>query len=349
MVASSSIFPTLGAYVLPGRVSDPRPAIGQAKTAEHLGLGTIWISERYGSKDLGVLAGAIAQATIQPRIASGISHFLFRHPLSMASMAMTAQAISGGRFLFGVGRSVAPMWKAVGLPTMTTAVLEDCADMYRRLCKGERVRYDGPAGRFPSLRLGDLPDVAPPPIYLAAIGPNTLDLAGRCFDGVIFHPFLTVEAVRRSAEQVRSAAERAGRDPASVRVVATVVTAPDLPIGEEEAVIGGRAVTYYQIPSFGELLARVNQFDLAELALLRSHPKLAGLKGSADNVFTKDELADVGRLVPKEWISSGAAVGSAGVCAARWKEYLGAGADELLIHGAVPDYLGPTIAHFRAP
>lgn len=238
--------------MLPGRVSDPRPAIGQAKTAEHLGLGTIWISERYGSKDLGVLAGAIAQATIQPRIASGISHFLFRHPLSMASMAMTAQAISGGRFLFGVGRSVAPMWKAVGLPTMTTAVLEDCADMYRRLCKGERVRYDGPAGRFPSLRLGDLPDVTPPPIYLAAIGPNTLDLAGRCFDGVIFHPFLTVEAVRRSAEQVRSAAERAGRDPASVRVVATVVTAPDLPIGEEEAVIGGRAVTYYQIPSFGQ-------------------------------------------------------------------------------------------------
>src|ERR1700712_3384037 len=80
----------LGAYALPGRVKDPRGAIGQATTAEHLGLGTIWLSERWGTKDLGVLAGAIGQATTTIKFASGITHFQTRHPLMLASMAMTA-------------------------------------------------------------------------------------------------------------------------------------------------------------------------------------------------------------------------------------------------------------------
>ena len=146
----------LGAYVLPGRVKDPRLAIGQAQTAEHLGLGTVWISERWGTKDLGVLAGAVGQATQNIRFGSAITHYQVRHPVVLASTAMTAQALSGGRFMLGVGRSVGAMWRAVGLPEATNQILIDTADIIRRLCRGEKVSYDGPAGRFPALRLGDL-------------------------------------------------------------------------------------------------------------------------------------------------------------------------------------------------
>jgi probable F420-dependent oxidoreductase len=338
----------IGAYVLPGRVSDPRPAVGQAMVAEHLGLGTIWVAERYGTKDVGVLCGAIAQATSELRIGTAISHFLFRHPLSLASMSTTLQALSGGRFVLGIGRSVAPAWRAAGLPQMSNEILGDLADIHRRLVRGEKVKYDGAAGSFPSLRLGDVPDVAPPPIMLAAIGPKTLELAGARFDGAIFHPFLTPDAVRQSADAVRAGAEDAGRDPAEVRVVATVVTAPDLTEGQELAVVGGRAVTYFQIPEFGELLARTNGWDVAALAKLRAHPMLENLRGAADSVFTKDELAEVSRALPQEWLSEAAAVGSAATCAARLEEYLAAGADEILVHGAVPDLLGPMLQHFRA-
>jgi 5,10-methylenetetrahydromethanopterin reductase len=338
---------SLGAYTLPGRVGDPRPAVGQAQMAEHLGLGSIWIGERYGTKDVGVLGGAIAQGTSTIRIGTAISHFLFRHPLSLASMSTTLQALSGGRFVLGVGRSVAPAWRAAGLPQMTNEILGDLADIHRRLIRGERVTYDGPAGNFPRLRLGDLPEIAPPPLLLAAIGPKTLDLAGASFDGAILHPFLTPEAVRMSAERVRGGAESAGRDPDSVRVVATVVTAPDLTAEHELAVVGGRAVTYFQIPNFGELLAGTNGWDLGALDRLRAHPLLADLRGAADSAFTKDQLGEVSRALPQEWLSDGAAVGSAGHCAARLQEYLEAGADEILIHGAVPDLLGPTLQHFR--
>jgi probable F420-dependent oxidoreductase len=338
----------LGAYAIPGRVADPRPAIGQARTAEHLGLGTVWLGERYGTKDVGALGGAIAQATSSIRIGTAVSHFLFRHPMALASLATTLQALSDGRFVLGVGRSVAPTWRAAGLPAMTTTILADLADIHRRLVRGEKVRYSGPAGEFPSLRLGDQPDITPPPLLLAAIGPKTLELAGRAFDGAVLHPFLTPSAVRESATRVRAGAEAAGRDPGDVRVVATVVTAPDLTAEQELAVVGGRAVTYFQIPVFGELLADVNHWDRAGLAALRAHPTLAGLRGAADSHFTKDQLAEVSRALPAEWLVEGAAAGSAGVCAARLRDYLAAGADEIIVHGAVPDLLGPTVQHFTA-
>jgi probable F420-dependent oxidoreductase len=336
----------LGAYVLPGRVKNPGLAIGQARTAEHLGLGTVWISERWGTKDLGVLAGAIGQVTERIRFGSAITHYQVRNPVVLASTAMTAQALSGGRFMLGVGRSVGAMWRAVGLPEATNQLLIDTADILRRLCRGEKVSYEGPAGRFPALRLGDVPDVTPPPLLLAAIGPKSLALAGAHYDGVILHPFLTPEAVGRQAAAVRAAAEQAGKDPAKVRVYATVITAADLPEREETELVGSRAVTYFQIPGFGEVLAGANGWDTSRLAELRNHPLMAGVKGSADNVFTRDQLREVSRALPPEWLATSSAVGSSAQCANRWQEYLDNGADELILHGSTPELLGPTVAHF---
>src|ERR1700709_282177 len=187
----------LGAYVLPGRVTDPGAVVGQAQAAERLGLRTVWLSERWGTKDLGVIAGAVSQVTSTIQIASGITHLQARHPALLASLAMTAQAPSGGRVMLGVGRSVDAMWAAVGLPRSTNASIVDHVDIFRRLCRGEKVRYDGPAGRYPSLRLNDVPEQPAPPLVFAAIGPKGLELAARHFDGVLLHPLLTPAAVKR--------------------------------------------------------------------------------------------------------------------------------------------------------
>jgi 5,10-methylenetetrahydromethanopterin reductase len=330
----------LGAYVLPGRVTDPGAVIGQAQAAERLGLETVWLSERWGTKDLGVIAGTISQATSTIRIASGITHLQSRHPALLASLAMTAQALSNGRFILGVGRSVDAMWKAVGLPRSTNASIVDHADIFRRLCRGEKVRYDGPAGTYPSLRLNDIPNQPPPPLVFAAIGPKGLALAGRHFDGVLLHPFLTPAAVRRSVERVRGAERAAGRPPGSVRVYATVVVACELPAEEELAVVGARAVTYYQTPGFGERLAVVNGWELASLSRLRSHPLLAGIRGSADSVLTREELVEVAAVLPRGWIDDAAAIGSAPSCRDVLERYREAGADELVLHGSTPDRLG---------
>src|SRR6202012_6262160 len=128
-----------------------------------------------------------------------------------------------------------------------------------------------------------------------------------------------------------------GRDPASVRVYATVVTASGLPPEEEAAVVGGRAVTYFQIPGFGEQLAGVNGWDTAPLARLRAHPQVSGVKGAADFVRTRDQLTGAAAELPADWLSSAAAVGTPDECVARFGDYLAAGAGELVFHGSTPD------------
>jgi probable F420-dependent oxidoreductase len=267
-----------------------------------------------------------------------------RHPALLASLAMTAQALSGGRFILGVGRSVDAMWKAVGLPRSTNATIVDHADIFRRLCRGDKVRYDGPTGTYPSLRLNDVPDQPVPPLVFAAIGPRGLKLAGSHFDGVLLHPFLTPAAVRRSVDLVRSAERASGRPVGSVRVYATVVVACDLLADEEVTVVGARAVTYYQIPGFGERLAAVNGWDPEPLTRLRSHPLLDGIRGSADSVLTREQLVEVASLLPAEWTGEAAAVGSPTACHQVFERYREVGADELVLHGSAPDRLGPLFA-----
>ncbi|WP_330256234.1 TIGR03857 family LLM class F420-dependent oxidoreductase [Nocardia sp. NBC_00565] len=329
----------LGGYALPGRVPDPRPAIAQAIAAQRLGMSTVWLSERWGTKDFGVLAGAFSQVTSTIKIGAGITHFQSRHPALLASLAMTAQGLSDGRVVLGIGRSVDKMWSAVGLPKSTNASIVDSVDIFRRLCRGERVKYDGPAGTYPSLRLTDVPEAPVPPLVFAAIGSKGLELAGRHFDGVLLHPFLTPEAVRRSADVVRAAATAVGRDPKSVRIYATVIVASGLSAEEEAAVVGGRAVSYYQIPTFGEQLATANGWDVQRLADIRDHPLLAGVRGAADSVLERDQLVEVARVLPEQWVRGAAALGTPSECWAMFERYRDSGADELVLHGSTPDQL----------
>src|ERR1700679_2042687 len=106
----------LGCYVLPGGVVDPRLVVEQARVAEASGLGTVWIGERYDTKDLPSLAGALSQTTTRIRIGAAVTHTGLRHPMVLASMGQTLQALSGGRFLLGVGRSAMWRWANSGAP-----------------------------------------------------------------------------------------------------------------------------------------------------------------------------------------------------------------------------------------
>ncbi|MEU8570616.1 TIGR03857 family LLM class F420-dependent oxidoreductase [Streptomyces pathocidini] len=340
----------LGAVVLPGRVPDPRPGLTQAVTAERTGLGTVWLSERWGTKDLPSLAGAVAQPTSRIRVV-GVADFQIRHPIGLASLGSTLQALTGGRFAlaFGRGAGAFPVGRGLGLPYPTSQRIIDHVAIVRRLWAGETVRYDGPAGSFPSMRMADIPDLAPPELLFAAIGPRSLRLAGAHFDGVVLHPMLTPEAVSRSAATVRDAAQKAGRDPAEVRVYASALIAPELTPQDEDAVIGGRAVTYLQAPGYGELIARANGWDPAPLQQLRTHPALAHLgRELADQEFLRHQLADVSRTLPPTWLKTTTVAGSAEACARFLHGYLDSGADEIVINGTTPDLLQPTIQAFQA-
>ena len=130
-MSSSARAEQLGCYVLPGGPSDPRPAVAQARAAEDLGLGTVFIGERYSTKDLPSLAGALSQTTSRVRIAGGVTHIGTRHPMVLGSMGQTLQALTEGRFVLGFGRGTAGRWHAYGVTPPTDEMLVDTAHLLR--------------------------------------------------------------------------------------------------------------------------------------------------------------------------------------------------------------------------
>jgi probable F420-dependent oxidoreductase len=339
----------LGSYVLPGPTPDPRPVVGQTLAAEQLGMGAVWLSELQGpTKDAGAILGYLAHATDHVGLGTSITHFGTRHPMVLASWGATMQTLTGGRFRFGFGRSVAGRWRTWGLPVPTTASMEDYATILRRLWNHETFSYDGPAGSFPRLGFEGMAEVDPPPLLLAAIGPKTLALVGRAFDGALLHPFLTPDAVARSRAVVRKAAEDAGRDPDSVTVYCQPVTAPDLTEDECRMVVGARATAYFSHPTFADPLIEMNGWDPAHLATIREAVRVATAENEAKGrpLQGRALLVEPSKTIPNEWLESSSAIGTPAECAKRLHEYLDAGADEIVVHGTTPDRLGPTVEAF---
>ncbi|MGE0308236.1 MAG: TIGR03857 family LLM class F420-dependent oxidoreductase, partial [Acidimicrobiia bacterium] len=292
-------------------------------------------------------AGAISQATSSVRICAGITHTGLRHPMVLASMGQTMQALSNERFSLGFGRSASWRWKQYGVPAPTLASMGDTAEVLRRLWAGETINYVGPAGHFTEMRLPQRAPVAPPPVLLAAVGPATLACAGRSFDGAILHPFVTPDAVERSAAIIRTAAIDAGRDPEACRIIATVVSAPDCTPEQTELAINARAAGYLQLPGLGDAIAAINGWSPADMARYRAQPKLVELgERSADKALSRAELIELTRAFPSDWLPSSSAQGSSAQCAQTLRDYLSAGATDIILHGATADLLGPLAAAF---
>ena len=340
-----SEFPELGFYALAGQPDSSRDLLQEVSDGEAMGLGTVFISERYNRKEVVAQCGAAAAVSETITITTGVTNSNTRHPLVAAAFALTMQSLTGGRFVLGIGRGVPLLQAAMGINPITTAEMEDYAGLLRRLFRGETVMgHDGPAGRYPYLRLDSSLDEHLP-MGLAAFGENTLKLAGRCFDEVILHTYFTDETVARCVETVRSAAEQAGRDPSDVRVWSCFATIGDhLPYEDRMMKTVGRLATYLQ--GYGELMLSVNRWDPAPLERFREHPVVAGRHGAIDASATTGELEQLAEVIPAEWFAP-SATGTPEQCAQAVRHQLDLGCDGVIMHGATPAELAPVVAAYR--
>ncbi|MCG5434438.1 TIGR03857 family LLM class F420-dependent oxidoreductase [Mycobacterium sp. MYCO198283] len=337
----------LGFYLLAGAGGDGPAALpAQTRHGEALGLGTAFISERWNVKEASSLVGAACAVSERMQIATAATNHNTRHPLITASWATTMHRLSGGRFTLGLGRGIAAMYRAFGVPAVTTAQLEDFAQVMRRLWHGEViVAHDGPIGRYDLLFLD--PDFDEDiRLAVVAFGPQTLALGGRQFDDVILHTYFTPETVVRCVKTVKDAAEQAGRDPADVRVWSCLATVGDhLPEELRLKKTVARLATYLQ--GYGDLLVRTNDWDPAVLQRFRADPVVASIPGGIDAKATAEQVEHIATLLPDEWLAP-AATGSPEQCAARVRSELDHGADAVIMHGATPAELEPVVAAYRA-
>src|ERR1700709_904571 len=113
----------LAFYTLAGSPESSRDLVREVTHGERLGLGTAFISERYNRKEAATLSGAAGAVSESIRIATAATNPNTRHPMVTAGIARTMQSLTGGRFVLGLGRGIAPMQDAYGIPRITTAQL----------------------------------------------------------------------------------------------------------------------------------------------------------------------------------------------------------------------------------
>ncbi|CAN5200197.1 TIGR03857 family LLM class F420-dependent oxidoreductase [soil metagenome] len=340
-------FPELACYGLAGHSASPRDLLDEVALAERLGLGSVFLSERFNVKDAAVMAGAAAAASTRIGIATAATNHNTRHPLVTATMATTMHRISGGRYALGLGRGFDVLFDLMGIKRVTGSQIEDAVGILRTLWSGGSVAgHEGPSGSYPYLNQDSSFDERIP-VLMMAIGDKTLQLAGKVADGVVLHTFMSDETVRRSVEVIRNAAADAGRDPEAIRVWSVLGTVTD-DVPEELRLrkLVGRLATYLQ--GYGEVLVRTNGWDLADLERFRTDDLVVGYPGAFDAIGTVEQLTHLrDDVLPAEWLAA-SATGSAADCATRITDQLDAGADSVVLHGATPTELAPVLDAWRS-
>lgn len=336
----------LGFYTLAGAPESPAELLEEVPHAEAMGLGSVFISERFNIKEAATLSGAVGAISTTLGIATAATNHNTRHPMVTASYATTMHCLTGGRFTLGLGRGIAPLFNMYGIPQITTAELEDFVGLVRRLFRGEVVAgHNGPAGSYPILHLDSSFD-EDIPIGFTAFGPNSLAFAGRCVDMVVLHTFFTDETVERCVRAVRDAADQEGRDPASVRIWSCYATIHDgLPEPVRLRKTVGRLATYLQ--GYGDLLVDTNGWDRSVLDRFRADPVAGSFLGAIDAKADTDQLGHIAGLLPDEWLEP-AATGSPQRCAERVLHQFDLGVDGVILHGATPSELAPVVEQYRS-
>ena len=208
---------------------DPRGQLALTRHAEDLGFDVVWAAEAYGSDSPTVLSWLAGQ-TSRIDVGSAVMQIPARTPAMTAMTAASLDLLSGGRFRLGLGVSgpqVSEGWHGVRFDKPLGRTRE-YVDIVRIALARKTVSYDGAHYRLPlpdgpgkALKLTIAPLRTDIPIYLAAVGPKNLELAGEIADGwlaIFYSPDHADELLGR----IRVGRERAGREMDSFDVVPTV-------------------------------------------------------------------------------------------------------------------------------
>jgi F420-dependent oxidoreductase-like protein len=185
--------------------------------AERMGADAVWAPEFWAGDAFTPLA-FLAATTSRIRLGTGIVQLGARTPAMLAMSALSMQALSGGRFVLGVGTSgpqVMEGWHGVRFDRPVTRTRETI-EIIRKVSRGERLAHEGriytlplPDGEGTSIRSAMPP--AHVPVYVAALGPANLRLTGELADGWIGNSFFP-ETADVFFDPIREGAALSGRE-----------------------------------------------------------------------------------------------------------------------------------------
>lgn len=224
---------------------------------------------------------------------------------ALAVAAGTLASMTGGRFILGVGPSGVhlPAFRAMyGVPNVSAVdLVREHLLTLGPLLRGERVTYDGRTLRLTGAALGfEVPAV---PLYMSALGPRMLALAGQLSDGVCLN-WCTSDEVARSRATVEAAAAKAKRPQNAVQLVQSIRVSidPDIDVARRRL---ARAILHYALSRPGSSPGSGYRGHFGRMGFDAPLRKLEAMR---DRGATEEELAEA---FPGEILSEVAYFGSA--------------------------------------
>lgn len=197
------------------------------REAESLGYRGFWLTEESGKEAFATLA-LLAQATSKIRLGTGIVNFYSRSPTLLAMAATTIDRLSGGRFDLGIGTGgVGFMERGHGI-TIEKPLrrARETAEIVRGLLDGGSFSYEGQWFSPRDFHLREGGSGGRIPIYFSALNPKMVGQAVRSADGFISN-WLTEESLADLRGIIATEAEKAGKDPAKVKILTLLMTCVD--------------------------------------------------------------------------------------------------------------------------
>ncbi len=268
----------------------PARAVALTKQAEAAGFNYGWVFDSHVLwHEPYPLLTLMAANTERMRFGTCVTNPAVRDLTVTASTLATLNLISGNRMDLGIGRGDSSR-RVLGKRPTTLADLEDTTRKIKTLVQGGEVEHDERTVRLPWADPS-----ATLPVWLAAYGPKALHLTGRIADGVILQ-FADPSLIKWCMQFVHEGAREAGRDPASIKVMAAapVWVSDDLAEAREH-------VRWFPALVSNHVVDLVSRYDPATLppeltAFVRDRTGYDYLHhaevGSSNADFVTDEVVD---------------------------------------------------------
>jgi probable F420-dependent oxidoreductase len=260
-----------------------------ARRAEDLGYESLWIAD-VGGPDPFVVAAAAAAVTSGVRIGTAVIPAYTRTPPVIAGAAASCNELAPGRFVLGIGASsenIVQNWSGVPFRRPLARVRETVTTV-RSILAGERTNFRGRALETHGYRLLMRTPPSPIPIHVGALMPPMLELAGEIADGVTLN-MMPVEAVPRMLAHVRAGAERSGRDPSAIEVVARFQVCVTDDEASARAVLRAAFGPYFATSVYNRFVAWCGFADEAEQILSgwQAKDRVRVAAGVSDNMLDR--------------------------------------------------------------
>lgn len=277
----------------------PADSVDLAQLAESRGYEMVWVPEGSGRDSLTQLT-YLACHTGAVKLATGILPVYYRTPMLTAMSAAGIGDLSQGRFVLGLGVGHRPSVEGThGIPFRRPLThMRETITLVRRLLDGEQVSHRGRVFDVGNASLGAAAPRQRVPIYVAALGPQMLELTGELADGVLLN-WTASNYLEEAIRHLHRGAEKAGRDPSEIDVAGYVrVAVSDNPDAARVS-LQGQIARYASNPFYNNFFKGMG---------------FGKEMSAAEEAIRKGDIEEAARAISPEMQDQVAVVGNAEQC-----------------------------------